>query len=97
VTVPKIGPVAIRQSQAINGVTKSATFKSDSRYNRDVTLVTEFTMSDTALHVADPANVVIARPGGLGKQKRAGRHHIKSMLAMLCQPKALPARPSSLP
>lgn len=58
VIVPKIGAVVIRQSQAIEGATKSATFKRDSRYNWDVTLVTEFTMPDTTLPVADPANVV---------------------------------------
>jgi putative transposase len=58
VVVPKVGAVPIRQSQAIEGTTKSATFKRDSRYNWDVTLVTEFTMPDAAIPPADPVNVV---------------------------------------
>jgi putative transposase len=58
VYVPKVGSVPIRQSQAVDGATKSATFKCDVTGNWDVTLVTEFTMSDTALPLADPARVV---------------------------------------
>jgi hypothetical protein len=58
VIIPKIGPIAIRQSQAIDGTTKSATFKRDSRFNWDVTLVSEFTMPDTPFPVADPVNVI---------------------------------------
>jgi putative transposase len=58
VYVPKVGSVGIRQSQPIDGATKSATFKRDVTGNWDVTLVTEFTMPDTALPPADPARVV---------------------------------------
>ena len=58
VYVPKVGSVRIRQSQPIDGATKSATFKRDVTGNWDVTLVTEFTMPNTALPVADPARVV---------------------------------------
>ena len=58
VYVPKVGSVAIRQSQAVDGITKSATFKRDVADNWDVALVTEFTMPDTALPAADPAHVV---------------------------------------
>lgn len=58
VYVPKAGTVRIRQSQAVDGETKSATFKRDAAGNWDVTLVTEFAMPDTALPAADPAHVV---------------------------------------
>ena len=58
VYVPKVGTVPIRQSQAVDGATKSATFKRDVTGNWDVTLVAEFTMPDTALPATDPARVV---------------------------------------
>jgi putative transposase len=58
VYVPKIGSVAIRQSQLVEGITKSATFKRDAHGNWDVSLVTEFMMPDTALPPVDPAHVV---------------------------------------
>ena len=58
VCVPKVGSVGIRQSRAIEGDTKSATFKRDTCGNWDVTLVAEFQMPDTALPVYDPARVV---------------------------------------
>lgn len=58
VYVPKVGGVGIRQSQPVDGETKSATFKRDATGNWDVTLVTEFTMPDAALPAADPARVV---------------------------------------
>ena len=58
VYVPKVGSVPIRQSQEIDGATKSATFKRDMTGNWDVALVTEFTMPDAILPAADPANVV---------------------------------------
>ncbi len=58
VLVPKIGPVPIRQSQPVDGATKSATFKRDVTGHWHVTLVTEFEMPDTALPAADPARVV---------------------------------------
>jgi putative transposase len=58
VSVPKVGLVAIRQSQPVDGETKSATFKRDATGNWDVTLVTEFAMPDTVLPAADPACVV---------------------------------------
>ncbi len=57
VYVPKVGLVGIRQSQPVGGETKSATFKRDATGNWDVTLVTEFTMPDTALPAVDPARV----------------------------------------
>ena len=58
VIVPKIGEVRIRQSQPIDGTTKSATFKRDSRYNWDVTPVSEFDMPDAALPPAEPCAVI---------------------------------------
>jgi len=58
VYVPKVGSVKIRQSQPVDGETKSATFKRDTTGNWDVMLVTEFTMPDTALPAADSAHVV---------------------------------------
>jgi putative transposase len=58
VYVPKIGAIGIRQSRPVDGATKSATFKRDATGNWDVTLVTEFTMPDTALPAVDPARVV---------------------------------------
>jgi putative transposase len=56
--IPKVGSVGIRQSQPVGGETKSATFKRDVTGNWDVTLVTEFTMPDTALVAANPCRVV---------------------------------------
>lgn len=56
--VPKAGMVGIRQSQPLEGNTKSATFKRDATGNWDVTLVSEFTMPDTPLPAVDPACVV---------------------------------------
>ena len=58
VYIPKVGSVRIRQSQAVNGTTKSATFKQDAAGNWDVTLVTEFDMPNTPLPAASPAAVV---------------------------------------
>ena len=58
VYVPKVGRVRIRQSQPIDGDTKSATFKRDATGNWNVTLVSEFTMPDTPLPPADPLHVV---------------------------------------
>ena len=59
VYIPKVGWVGIRQSQPLDGETKSATFKRDASGKWDVTLVTEFAMPDTALPaVVDPARVV---------------------------------------
>ena len=58
VCVPKVGSVRIRQSQPVEGTTKSATFKQDAVGHWYVTLVTEFTMPDTALPAANPANVI---------------------------------------
>jgi len=56
--IPKVGVVGIRQSQPVDGDTKSATFKRDATGNWDVTLVTEFNMPDIALPAADPGRVV---------------------------------------
>jgi putative transposase len=58
VYVPKVGSVAIRQSQPVKGDTKSATFKRDATGHWDVTLVTEFTMPDTALPAGNPCRMV---------------------------------------
>lgn len=46
---PKIGWIRIRQSQEVEGVTKSATFKRNACGEWFVTLTTEFEMPDTAL------------------------------------------------
>lgn len=46
---PKIGWIRIRQSQAVEGETKSATFKRDACGHWFVTLTSEFEMPDTAL------------------------------------------------
>jgi putative transposase len=58
VYVPKIGSVGIRQSQPVEGETKSATFKRDACGNWDVTLVTEFEMLDTPVPTVNPAQVI---------------------------------------
>lgn len=58
VYVPKIGYVRIRQSQTIDGQTKSATFKRDACGHWYVTLVAAFTMPDVPLPEPDPDNVV---------------------------------------
>ena len=54
----KARSVSIRQSQQVDGDTKSATFKRDATGNWDVTLVSEFAMPDAALPPADPAAVI---------------------------------------
>ena len=58
VRVPKIGKIRIRQSQEVDGETKSATFKRDPCGNWDVTLVGEFEMPDTTLPAVDGELVV---------------------------------------
>jgi putative transposase len=58
VNVPKIGSIRIRQSQSVDGETKSATIKQDALGNWDVSLVSEFTMPDTPLIPVDPSAVV---------------------------------------
>lgn len=58
VYVPKVGKVRIRQSQPIDGTTKSATFRRDACGHWYVTIVAEFTMPDVALPVPDPAKVI---------------------------------------
>lgn len=58
VYVPKIGWVRIRQSQAIDCKTKSATFKRDACGKWYVALTAEFEMPDVALPPAKPENVV---------------------------------------
>jgi putative transposase len=58
VYVPKVSSVGSRQSQLVKGDTKSATFKRDTTGNWDVTLVTNFTMPDTAPVAANPCRVV---------------------------------------
>jgi len=58
VVIPKIGAVKIRQSQAIDATTKSATFKRDATGKWYVSLVVSFEMPDTALPTPDPEQVV---------------------------------------
>ena len=58
VSVSKVGSVGIRQSQPVDGETKSATFKQDATGNWDVTLGSVFITPDTPLIAADPACVV---------------------------------------
>lgn len=58
VYVPKIGWVRIRQSQQIDGETKSATFKRDATGKWYVTLVAEFDMPDVLLPCPNPEHVV---------------------------------------
>lgn len=58
VYIPKIGWVRIRQSQAVEGETKSVTFKRDALGHWYVTVVAVFTMPDVALPPPDPEKVV---------------------------------------
>jgi len=58
VTVPKIGSIRIRQSQPVDGETKSATIKQAASGNWDVSLVSEFSMPDTTLLAAEASAVV---------------------------------------
>jgi len=58
VIIPKIGAVKIRQSQPIDGSTKSATFKRDATGKWYVSLVTSFEMPDTPLPAPNPEQVV---------------------------------------
>lgn len=58
VIIPKIGAVKIRQSQSVDGVTKSATFKRDTTGKWYVLLVSPFEMPDTALPEPDPEGVI---------------------------------------
>jgi putative transposase len=58
VYVPKVGWVRIRQSQAIEGQTKSATFKRDACGHWHVTLTVAFTLPDVALPPPDPEEVI---------------------------------------
>lgn len=56
--IPKIGWVRIRQSQPVEGTTKSATFKQDPCGYWHVTLTAEFELPDAPLPPADPERVV---------------------------------------
>jgi putative transposase len=58
VYVPKTGWVRIRQSQSIDGQTKSATFKRDACGHWYVTLTATFEVPDAPEVVPDPAKVV---------------------------------------
>lgn len=58
VVIPKIGAVRIRQSQPVEGATKSATFKRDATGKWYVSLVASFEMPDTALPAPNPDEVV---------------------------------------
>jgi len=58
VYVPKVGWVRIRQSQTIDGQTKSATFKRDACGHWHVTLTAAFEMPAAPEVFPDPANVV---------------------------------------
>jgi putative transposase len=57
VYVPKIGWVRIRQSQPLEGTTKSATFRRDACGHWYVTLTIEFEMPDVALPTPNPIEV----------------------------------------
>jgi putative transposase len=57
VYVPKTGWIHIRQSQAVEGETKSATFKQDACGNWHVTLVVNFEMPDTRLPMPQESKV----------------------------------------
>jgi len=57
-TVPKIGRVKVRQSQAVEGVTKSATFKRDACGQWFVSLVAEMEMPDVPLSAPLDARTV---------------------------------------
>jgi putative transposase len=58
VYVPKVGWVRLRQSQIIDGQTKSATFKRDACGHWYVTLVVAFTLPDVILPPPDPEQVI---------------------------------------
>ncbi|GIW32354.1 MAG: transposase [Meiothermus sp.] len=58
VYIPKVGWVAIRQSQPIDCPVKGATFKRDTQGHWYVTLTAGFEMPDAPLPPADPARVV---------------------------------------
>jgi putative transposase len=58
VYVPKVGLVRIRQSQAVEGATKSATFKRNACGHWHVCLVVAFTMPDVRPSAPDPAKAV---------------------------------------
>jgi putative transposase len=58
VYVPKVGWVRIRQSQGIEGQTKSATFKRDACGHWHVTLVVAFCMPNVPLPAPEPATTV---------------------------------------
>lgn len=58
VYVPKVGYVRIRQSQPIDGTTKSATFKRDACGHWYVTLVAAFTLPDVAVPLPKPEAAV---------------------------------------
>jgi len=57
VYVPKIGWVRIRQSQPVEGTTKSATFRRDVIGHWYVTLTVEFEMPEVPLALPEPAKV----------------------------------------
>uniref|UniRef100_A0A6H1ZHS3 Putative transposase n=1 Tax=viral metagenome TaxID=1070528 RepID=A0A6H1ZHS3_9ZZZZ len=56
--VPKVGWLRLRQSQAVEGTTKSATFKLDPCGHWHVTIVTEFELPDVSLPLVNPEKVV---------------------------------------
>ncbi len=57
-TIPKIGRVKVRQSQAVEGMTKSATFKRDACGHWFVSLVAEMDMPDLPLPAPDPERTI---------------------------------------
>jgi len=57
-TVPKIGRVKVRQSQPVDGATKSATFKRDACGHWFVSLVVEMEMPDVPLPLPAPERAV---------------------------------------
>jgi putative transposase len=59
VYVPKIGWIRIRQSQPVEGKTKSATFRRDACGRWHVAMVVEFEIPNVALPMPDPANQIL--------------------------------------
>jgi putative transposase len=58
VYVPKVGWVRIRQSQEIQGKTKSATFRREADGHWSVSLTVEFEMPDVAVPMPDPEKTI---------------------------------------
>ncbi|MDQ2830025.1 MAG: hypothetical protein M3Y74_13375 [Chloroflexota bacterium] len=80
-TVPKIGRVRVRQSQALEGTTKSATFKRGACGQWFVSLVAEVEMPDVAVHAPDPHRRRRPRPHGRRGDERGRTRHRPTLLS----------------